>query len=106
MVEQFSVAVEDGDEEEEEGMLPQLLASLVELLVETPLLSHTYSLHLEASRLLAVLLSSALYSPGRPACQLTTWRELLTGRAAVLAVPLTCSLLSRYTEQVLLHFRR
>jgi len=99
VVAQFSVAVEDGDEEEEEGMLPQLLASLVELLVETPLLSHTYSLHLEASRLLVVLLSSALYSPGRPASQLTTWRELLTGRAAVLAVPLTCSLLSRYTEQ-------
>ena len=104
VVAQFSVAVEDGDEEEEEGMLPQLLASLVELLVETPLLSHTYSLHLEASRLLVVLLSSALYSPGRPASQLTTWRELLTGRAAILAVPLTCSLLSRYTEQVLQHF--
>ena len=98
VVSQFHVTV--GEEEEESvSMLAILLSTLVELLVETPLQPQSYHLHVEATRLLIVLLSSVLYCPGRPAHQLTVWREMLAGPPSVMVAPLTCVLLTRYCDQ-------
>ena len=74
---------------------------------------------MEATRVLAVLLSGVLYCPGKPAHQLAVWRELMAGEkiamrrvedgcnvmtmcageASVLVTPLTCVLLQRYCDQ-------
>merc|ERR1719189_1989718 len=96
VVSQFHVR--EGEEEEEApvSMLSTLLSSLVELLVETPLQPQSYHLHVEATRVLAVLLSGVLYCPGKPAHQLAVWREIMAGEASVLVTPLTCVLLQRY----------
>ena len=77
----------------------------------------SYHLHVEATRVLAVLLSGVLYCPGKPAHQLAVWRELMAGEkiamwrrrmdvmtmcageASVLVTPLTCVLLQRYCDQ-------
>ena len=67
-------------------------------MVETPLEPHSYHLHCEASRVLLVLLSCVLYSPGKPAHQLTAWREVMDSR---LSTPLTCCLLQRYIDQTI-----
>jgi len=98
LVSQFHVTAGE-DEEESDSMLTTLLSSLVELLVETPLQPQSYHLHVEATRLLSVLLSSVLYCPGRPAHQLTVWREMLSGPPSVMVAPLTCVLLTRYCDQ-------
>ena len=81
----------------------------------------SYHLHVEATRVLAVLLSGVLYCPGKPAHQLAVWREIMAGEktamvmrrvedrmdvimlcageASVLVTPLTCVLLQRYCDQ-------
>ena len=81
--------------------LPSLVGLLVSLLVETPSSPSpdTYPLVLEGCRLLTTLLCPVLYCLGKPAHQLTAWRELMAGETAHLAVPLTCSLLIRFMEQ-------
>ena len=81
------------------SMFTSFLTCLVELVVETPTGDHTYALQLEGTRLLVVMLSPVLYSPGKPAHQLTAWREMMSGTASVMVVPLTCGLLLRYMEQ-------
>ena len=60
---------------------------------------HTYALQLEGTRLLLVMLSPVLYSHGKPAHQLSDWREMMTGQASMLVVPLICGLLLTYMEQ-------
>jgi len=99
VVRQFNVVAE-GEEEVAHAMFPTFVRQLCELVVETPLAPPTYSLLTEATRLLTVLLSSPLYCPpGKPAHQLAAWREMMTGSASVMAVPLTCTLLTRYMER-------
>ena len=46
-----------------------------------------------------VMLSPVLYSHGKPAHQLSDWREMMTGQASMLVVPLICGLLLTYMEQ-------
>ena len=60
---------------------------------------HTYALQLEGTRLLLVMLSLVLYSPGKPAHQFSGWREMMTSQASMLVVPLICGLLLTYMEQ-------
>jgi len=98
VVKQFNVVLPEEDEEPT-SMFTKFLNCLVELIVETPTSSHTYSLHLEGTRLVVVMLSPVLYSPGKPSHQLSAWREIMSGQASVMVVPLTCSLLLRYMEQ-------
>ena len=98
VVKQFNVILPD-EEEETVSMFTSFLSCLVELVVETPTGDHTYALQLEGTRLLLVMLSPVLYSPGKPAHQLTAWREMMTGQASVMVVPLICGLLLRYMEQ-------
>jgi len=93
VVRQFNVtAEEDGGD----CLLTTFIAILQELLVETPLETQSYYLHVEATRVLVVLLSSVLYSQGKPSHQLTAWREMMRSN---LTIPLTCSLLQRYIDQ-------
>ena len=90
---QFNVtAEEDGGD----CLLTTFITVLQELVVETPLEPGSYHLHVEATRVLVVLLSSVLYSPGKPTHQLTAWREMMRSN---LTTPLTCSLLQRYIDQ-------
>ena len=60
---------------------------------------HTYALQLEGTRLLLVMLSPVLYSHGKPAHQLSDCRDMMTGQASMLVVPLICGLLLTYMEQ-------
>ena len=93
VVRQFNVtAEEDGGE----CLLTSFIKALQELLVETPLEAHSYHLHAEATRVLVVVLSSVLYSPGKPTHQLTAWREMMRSN---MTTPLTCCLLQRYIDQ-------
>ena len=90
---QFNVtAEEDGGD----CLLTTFIRVLQELLVETPLEAHSYHLHVEATRVVVVLLSSVLYSPGKPSHQLTAWQEMMRSS---LTTPLTCCLLQRYIDQ-------
>ena len=90
---QFNVtAEEDGGE----CLLTTFISTLQELLVETPLETQSYHLHVEATRVMVVLLSSVLYSPGKPTHQLTAWREMMRSN---MTTPLTCCLLQRYIDQ-------
>jgi len=97
VVNQFEVCGED--EDSEVSMFSRFLMTLVELLVETPLQNVSYHLHVEATRVLMVLLSSVLYCPGKPAHHITAWRELMSGDASVLVTPLTCILVQRFIDQ-------
>ena len=83
---------------EEDGacLLTLFIRAMEELLVETPLQTQSYHLHVEASRVLVVILSTVLYSPGKPAHQMTAWREVMSSN---LTTPLTCCLLQRYIDQ-------
>ena len=90
---QFNVTAE---EDEGNCLLSTFIRAMEELLVETPLQTHSYHLHVEATRVMVVLLSGVLYSPGKPAHQLTAWREMMTSQ---LSTPLTCCLLQRYIDQ-------
>ena len=93
MVRQFNVtAEEDGGD----CLLTAFISALQELLVETPLETQSYHLHVEATRVMVVLLSSVLYSPGKPTHQLTAWREMMRSN---MTTPLTCCLLQRYIDQ-------
>jgi len=98
VVKQFNVVLPD-EEEETVSMFTRFLSCLVELVVETPTGEHTYALQLESTRLMVVMLSSVLYTPGKPPHQLSAWREMMTGQASVMVTPLTCGLLLRYMEQ-------
>jgi len=99
VVRQFNVVPPD-EEELPEAMFPLFLRQLCELIVETPLAAPTYSLLLEATKLLTVLLSSPLFCPpGKPSHQLTAWKEVMQGGASVMAVPLTSTLLIRFMER-------
>ena len=90
---QFNVTAE---EERGDCLLTAFISALQELLVETPLETQSYHLHVEATRVMVVLLSSVLYSPGKPTHQLTAWREIMRSN---LTTPLTCCLLQRYIDQ-------
>ena len=69
-----------GDEEDSSvSMLSTFLGSMIELVVETPLVEHSYHLHVEATRVLVTLLSCVLYSPGKPCHQLAAWRDIMSG---------------------------
>ena len=94
VINQFHVTV--GDEEDSAvSLLNSFLSALIELLVETPLVHHSYHLHVEATKMLITLLSSVMYSPGKPCHQLTVWREMMTGEVSTMTTPLTCALLQR-----------
>ena len=93
VVRQFNVTAE---EEGGDCLLTTFIRVLQELLVETPLEPHSYHLHAETTRVLVVLLSSVLYSPGKPTHQLAAWREMMR---SPLTIPLTCCLLQRYIDQ-------
>ena len=100
MVNQFLVSPGGEDEDSEtESMLSTFLSSMIELLVETPLQPQSYHLHVEATRVLHVLLGGVLYSPGKPAHQLSVWRSMMSGGCSVMSTPLTCVLLQRYCDQ-------
>ena len=88
-----------GEDEDSDSMLSTFLSSMIELLVETPLQPQSYHLHVEATRVLHVMLGGVLYSPGKPAHQLSVWREMMSGGSSVLSTPLTCVLLQRYCDQ-------
>jgi len=91
-VRQFNVT----GEEDGACLLTLFIRAMEELLVETPLQTQSYHLHVEASRVLVVILSTVLYSPGKPAHQMTAWREVMSSN---LTTPLTCCLLQRYIDQ-------
>jgi len=98
VVNQFNVILPDEDEEPV-SMFTKFLSCLVEFVVETPTGPHTYALQLESTRLVVVILSGVLHTPGKPPHQLASWREVMTGQASTMVVPLTCGLLLRFMEQ-------
>ena len=101
MLAQFSVVL-PGEEEDLVPLYNSLIHTLVELIVETPIGEDTYPLHMEATILIIVLLSSVMFTLGKPIQQLSAWKVIMIGNTSVLAIPLTCSLLNLLVKAAVL----
>lgn len=86
-------------EADEVGPLAEeLMNSLVELLVDVPVLSFTYALHLEALNTLLVLLSIQMFQP-QPASKFILYRYIMEGRCSIHACLLVKALLRNFSAQ-------
>ncbi|XP_063437698.1 dymeclin-like [Mytilus trossulus] len=86
-------------EADEVGPLTEeLMNSLVELLVDVPVVSFTYALHLEALNTLLVLLSIQMFQP-QSASKFITYKYIMEGRCSIHACLLVKALLRNYTVQ-------
>ncbi|XP_023348059.1 dymeclin isoform X3 [Eurytemora carolleeae] len=91
--------VKQFNDEDSSEIFSRFLASLVTLLIEIPIKSSTYYLHLEGTKVLIVLLSSPVFTCSKPTHQIQSWKQMMTGDLSELSVPLTSTLLLRYIEQ-------
>ncbi|CAG2200756.1 DYM [Mytilus edulis] len=86
-------------EADEVGPLTEeLMNSLVELLVDVPVVNFTYALHLEALNTLLVLLSIQMFQP-QSASKFITYKYIMEGRCSIHACLLVKALLRNYTAQ-------
>ncbi|BFZ14111.1 hypothetical protein BsWGS_17150 [Bradybaena similaris] len=76
----------------------EFLTSLVELIVDVPVLNFTYALHLEALNTLMVLSSIQMFHT-QPASQFTVYRILMQGKCAIHAPVLMKVLMWNYLNQ-------
>ncbi|KAH3746684.1 dymeclin-like [Dreissena polymorpha] len=100
LVQQFDAkpAKQEGSEEDSIPLGEQLMTALVELLVDVPVLSFTYALHLEALNTLIVLLSVQMYQP-LPASRFTMYKYMMQGKCSIHACLLVKALLRNYVNQ-------
>ncbi|XP_071098647.1 dymeclin-like [Haliotis cracherodii] len=76
----------------------KLMSSLVELLVDVPVLNFTYALHLETLNTLLTLLSIQMFH-AQPASKFTLYRFIMQGRCAIHAPVVIKALLWNYINQ-------
>ncbi|KAL3886406.1 hypothetical protein ACJMK2_026404 [Sinanodonta woodiana] len=84
---------------EDQGPLgEQLITSLVELLVDVPVLNFTYALHLEALNTLLVLTSIQMFQPS-PTSKFVIFRYIMQGKCSIHACLLMKTLLRNFMNQ-------
>ncbi|KAJ8311402.1 hypothetical protein KUTeg_010757 [Tegillarca granosa] len=102
LIQQFEAKPPDMDgyvDASEVGPLgEELMNSLVELLVDVPVVSFTYALHLEALNTLLVLLSIQMYQP-QSASKFVLYKYMMQGRCQIHACLLVKSLLRNFANQ-------
>ncbi|XP_060608390.1 dymeclin-like isoform X2 [Ruditapes philippinarum] len=76
----------------------ELMNALVELIVDVPVLTFTYALHLEALNTLLTLLSVQMYQP-QPASKFTLYKYMMEGKCSIHACLMVKSLLRNYVNQ-------
>ncbi|OWF38655.1 dymeclin-like [Mizuhopecten yessoensis] len=86
------------DPEDIGPLTEELMNSLVELLVDVPVVSFTYALHLEALNTLLVLLSLQMFQP-QPASKFVLYKYIMQGRCSIHACLLVKSLLRNFSIQ-------
>lgn len=91
-------AEEDALPEDNSTLVEDLVTSLVEVIVDVPLVDLTYSLHHEATTTLLVLTSAVVFASGE-LCYLTVLKMLMTGRASIHACLFVKTLLKRFIAQ-------
>ncbi|XP_068239348.1 dymeclin [Palaemon carinicauda] len=80
------------------SLVEELVTSLVEVIVDVPLVDLTYALHHEATTALIVLTSALVFSSG-DVCHLAVFKMLMTGRASIHACLFVKTLLKRFMAQ-------
>ncbi|XP_037785712.1 dymeclin-like, partial [Penaeus monodon] len=80
------------------NLVGDLLTSLVEVIVDVPLVDLTYALHHEATTTLLILTSSIVFTSSK-VCHLSIFRMLMTGRASIHACLFVKTLLKRFMAQ-------
>ncbi|XP_060076610.1 dymeclin-like [Ylistrum balloti] len=102
IIQQFEAKPPDmggyADPEDIGPLTEELMNSLVELLVDVPVLSFTYALHLEALNTLLVLLSLQMFQP-QPASKFVLYKYIMQGRCSIHACLLVKSLLRNFSGQ-------
>ncbi|CAE1315788.1 DYM [Acanthosepion pharaonis] len=99
ILQQFDATNEPEGETEGSGSLTEeLMNSLAELLVDVPVVSFTYALHLEALNTLLVLLSIQMYQP-QAASNFFHYRCIMQGKCSIHACLLMKALLRNYINQ-------
>lgn len=86
------------DPEEMGPLLEELMNSLVEMLVDVPVMNFTYALHLEALNTLLVLMSIQMFQP-QPAHKFTVYQIMMQGRCSIHACVLVKVLLRNFCNQ-------
>nr|XP_045601429.1 dymeclin-like isoform X3 [Procambarus clarkii] len=89
---------EDTTPKDNSTLVEDLVTSLVEVIVDVPLVDLTYSLHHEATTTLLVLTSALVFASGE-LCYLTILKMLMTGRASIHACLFVKTLLKRFMAQ-------
>ncbi|KAG7159612.1 Dymeclin-like [Homarus americanus] len=87
-----------GVPEDNSNLVEDLVTSLVEVIVDVPLVDLTYALHHEATTTLLVLTSALVFASGE-LCYLTILKMLMTGRASIHACLFVKTLLKRFMAQ-------
>ncbi|XP_042890288.1 dymeclin-like isoform X2 [Penaeus japonicus] len=88
----------EGTAEDNSNLVEDLLTSLVEVIVDVPLVDLTYALHHEATTTLLILTSSIVFTSSK-VCHLSIFRMLMTGRASIHACLFVKTLLKRFMAQ-------
>lgn len=76
----------------------EFMNSLVELIVDVPVLNFTYALHLEALNTLLVLLSVQMFQP-QPASKFRIYQYIMQGKCSIHAGLMVKALLRNYVNQ-------
>lgn len=96
---QASPPTEEGiSTEDNMTLVEDLVTSLVEVVVDVPLVGLTYTLHQEATTSLLVLTSALVFASGED-CYLSVLKMLMTGRASIHACLFVKTLLRRFMAQ-------
>lgn len=98
ILQQFDARSDPEAAEESGSLTEELMNSLVELLVDVPVVSFTYALHLEALNTLLVLLSIQMYQP-QSASNFLHYRLIMQGKCSIHACLLMKALLRNYINQ-------
>lgn len=91
----------EGQAETDSGGRPigeEFMNALVELIVDVPVMTFTYALHLEALNTLLVLLSVQMYQP-QPASRFTMYKYMMEGKCSIHACLMVKALLRNYINQ-------
>ncbi|KAK8396920.1 hypothetical protein O3P69_005130 [Scylla paramamosain] len=95
---QTSPPNEEGISEDNQNLVEDLVTSLVEVVVDVPLVGLTYALHQEATITLLVLTSALVFTSGDD-CYLSVLKMLMTGRASIHACLFVKTLVRRFMAQ-------
>ncbi|KAL4216561.1 hypothetical protein ACF0H5_024284 [Mactra antiquata] len=100
LIQQFDATPSNytGETELKRDIGEELMNALVELLVDVPVMTFTYALHLEALNALLVLLSVQMFQP-QAASKFTIYKYMMEGKCSIHACLLVKALLRNYMNQ-------